>query len=115
MAISTVNASYLGQAPTKTGQILANALSGSDARTLYATATAISDGSDTNFTVNWIDGTQVLPFTPSAVLATRNGGTAAATISVLSVTSITTTSALITLSAAGSTSETFAIALAILK
>ena len=115
MAISTVNASYLGTAPTKTGQVLANYLSGNDARTLYATCTAISDGSDTNFTVNWIDGTQVLPFTPSAVFISRVGGTAAATITPLSVTSITTTSGLVTLSAAGSNLETFILGLIILK
>ena len=73
------------------------------------------DGSDTNFTVNWIDGTEVLPFTPSAVLAVRNGGTHAATLSVLSVTSITATSALITLSGGGTNTETAVVALQIIK
>lgn len=115
MAISTVSAVWQGNAPTKTGQVVANMIPGDVSRTLLGTVTAISDGSDTNFTVNWIDGTQVLPFTPSGVIAFRNGGTAAATIVVQSVTSITTTSGLITLSAAGSSTETFIISLLLFK
>ena len=33
------------------------------------TYTAIGDGATTTATVNWIDGTQTIPFTPKAVLA----------------------------------------------
>ena len=40
-------------------------------------------------TINFIDGTATLGFTPSAVLVFRNGGTAAATISAANVTGIT--------------------------
>ena len=115
MAIATVNAVYQGIAPTKTGEILAGLGGGDAVRDLQGTISAISDGSDTNFTVNWIDGTQVLPFTPSGVLISRNGGTAAATITALSVTSITTTSGLVTISAAGSNEETFVFSILLFK
>jgi len=37
--------------------------------TFYATFTFVGDGTITTVPVNWIDGTQTLPFTPRAVLA----------------------------------------------
>jgi hypothetical protein len=42
---------------------------------LFGYVTATGDGAATAVTVNWIDGTQTLPFTPTAVEVTRVGGT----------------------------------------
>lgn len=42
---------------------------------LFGYVTATGDGSATSVTVNWIDGTQTLPYTPTAVECVRVGGT----------------------------------------
>jgi hypothetical protein len=74
----SANVTYSGNGPTATGQILADrASAGNMARVLYGSATFTSDGSATA-TLNYIDGTQALPFSPSAIIATINGGTSAA-------------------------------------
>lgn len=116
-AIATVNMVYQGIGPTVTNEVLASYASAPGAQDLQGICTAVgeSGGADTDFTVNWIDGTAVLPFTPTAVFAHRNGGTAAATISVVGVASITATSALVTLSAAPASAATAVIAIRIMK
>jgi hypothetical protein len=75
MAITTVDASYSGSGPAKSGQILVEALSGDRSRALFGYATFTGDGSSTTAVFNWIDGTETLPFTPSAVFVSRAGGT----------------------------------------
>ena len=91
MAITTANADYVGAGPAKTGQILARTLGDKEARMLFGTATVTGDAASSVFDVNFIDGTQVLPFTPEGVLAFRIGGAATNTISVLATESVTTT------------------------
>lgn len=84
MAITTGTATYLGQGPTKTGQILARTLGSPDARMLVGTASVTGDASSSTFDVNFVDGTEDIGFTPSAILCNRIGGAATATISVVS-------------------------------
>ena len=91
MAITAGNASYSGTGPAKTGQILASMLSGDASRALDGTCTVTGDGASSTFDCNFIDGTEVLPFTPSGVLCVRTGGAATNTVAVLAVESITTT------------------------
>lgn len=115
MAITTVNMSYSGAGPAKTGQIVAQSGLGGDAsRMLFGIATATGDGASSTFDVNFVDGTEVLPFTPSAVICTRTGGAATNTISVLATESITTTKFTVRTSA-NVNAATFIIGCIILK
>lgn len=117
MAITTVNLTYLGTAPTKTGQVLASELRGNDSRTLYATATYTGDSSTSTATLNYIDGTEFLSFTPSAILFSRSGGSATGTVVPTNIVDSGSTSAgktaAVTFSA--TFSGTIIIALEILK
>lgn len=81
MAIATVNLSYLGVGPTKSSQIVAQR-NAAGKRILHGYATFTGDGSATSATLNWIDGTETLPFTPTAAHISRCGGTATATIAM---------------------------------
>jgi hypothetical protein len=113
--ITAGNASYSGTGPAKTGQILAQSgLSGDATRLLFGTATVTGDGASSTFDVNFIDGTEVLPFTPSAVICTRTGGAATNTISVLAVESITTTKFTVRTSAAVN-AATFIVGFIVIK
>lgn len=92
MAITAGAASYSGTGPSLTGQILAQAgIAGDASRVLYGTATVTGDAASSVFSVNFIDGIQVLPFTPSGVIAFRSGGAATSTINAVSVSGITAT------------------------
>jgi hypothetical protein len=83
MSISAVNAFYQGMGaqgggassvavyPQFTGEILANYMSGPAAQDLEGFCLPILDGSSTTFTLNWIDGTQTLPYPPSGVFSYR--------------------------------------------
>lgn len=85
MAIVAGTAVYTGTGPTQTGQIIAHTSGGpTEARTLRGTATVTGDGASATFTVNFIDGTKTLGFTPSLILCNRIGGAATSTISVVS-------------------------------
>ena len=85
MSIATVSASYLPTGPTADKQIMASG-PGSSAEIAYiGTATFTGDGASSTATLNYIDGTAALSFTPTAILACRVGGAATATISVVSV------------------------------
>lgn len=84
MAIATVSASYIGTGPTASGQILALGPGGLKELAYIGTATFTGDGASTTATLNYIDGTASLPFTPSAILAVRSGGAATASVSVVS-------------------------------
>ena len=88
---NSANVVWQGNGPTETGQIVAQAaLAGAAAQTLFGLATvATGDAATATCTVNFIDGTKTLPFTPSAVKIQRVGGTGTNTITVLAVESIT--------------------------
>ena len=83
MAIATVNVTWLGLGPTKTGQILSDSEQrGDEAQKLYGYATYTGEGAQGASTavLNYIDGTQALIFAPTAILFSRAGGSATATI-----------------------------------
>ncbi len=84
MAITTVNAVYSGTGPAKSGQILANANPGPGSRALEGICTATGDGASATFDCNFIDGTEVLPFTPLGMFCQRSGGAATSTIGIVS-------------------------------
>lgn len=108
MAITVGTTAYLGKGPAESGQIVS--FGGSELRNFaVGKVTLTGDGAASSATINWIDGTKTLPFTPSRVLAFRVGGNAAATISVASLTSVTNTGALCTLSAAPANTTTLDI------
>lgn len=80
MALTTLNAWYLGSTgtggpviPTVTGEIMANSsISGSLASELDGFFLITLDGAATTGTVNWIDGTNILPLGgPVSILAFR--------------------------------------------
>ena len=91
MPITAGNAAYSGAGPAKSGQIVSQTLGGDANRALYGSATVTGDGASSVFNVNFIDGTETLPFTPSAVICQRTGGAATNTIAVLAVEGITAT------------------------
>lgn len=116
MAITAVNASYKTAGPTVSGQQLAaSGLSTLELAYVFS-ATATLDGSTTTFTVNYIDGTATLPFTPSAVLINVTGGTQqAATPVYASSGTPTTTGFPVYLSGAGTSANTVIVSGFILK
>lgn len=114
MSITAASAVYSGGGPTKTGQIMAQVPAGDAARFLIGSATVTGDASSSTFDVNFVDGTEVLPFTPTAVICQRTGGAATNTISVLAVESITTTKFTVRTSAAVN-AATFIVGFVILK
>lgn len=83
MAITAANSTLVG-GPSKTGQIVVQGLNDPFARAIYGTNTVTGDGASSSFTVNIIDGTQDIGFTPTAIVCNRIGGAATATISVVS-------------------------------
>lgn len=104
MAIPDVDATYPGQAPTKTGQVI---VSGGTSVLDYAflgTGVATLDGSLTVFNLNFIDGTELLGFVPTRVLMFKTGGTAAEYPISAAVTDAA--QAVVTINGAGSNAET---------
>lgn len=83
MAITTANSTLIA-GPTKTGQILVQGLNDPFARAIMGTNTVTGDAASSTYTVNIIDGTQDIGFTPTAILCNRIGGAATATITVVS-------------------------------
>lgn len=100
MSITAGNAVYSGQAPSFTGQQLAQNLSTPDSQRYFGTATVTGDGASSTFNVNFIDGTNVLNFTPTGIVVQRTGGAATATITVTNVTALTATLFTVSTSAA---------------
>lgn len=84
MAITAANSVLQGGQPTKTGQIIAQNLADPAVRSIVGVNTVTGDGASSSYTVNIIDGTQDIGFTPSAILCNRSGGAATATIAVVS-------------------------------
>lgn len=84
MANTAANPVYKPSGPTADAQVLAFG-PGSSAELAYiGTCVVTGDSTGSTVTVNYIDGTAALPFTPSAILASRIGGTSTATVSVAS-------------------------------
>lgn len=111
MAITTLNPTYVnsGNLPL-TGQILASGGSDQVELAYKCTWTITLDGSATTAALNIIDGTQVLPFTPSGILLNVSGGTQqAAAVVTAAVRSISSSVVNITLSAAGTSANTLVI------
>jgi hypothetical protein len=107
MAITAPNVAYSGTGPTATGQIIADrADAGNFSRTLIGTFTVVLDGSLTSFTLNYIDGTAVLPFNPAAIFWSKIGGTESTASVVKVVDGGTGAGATVTLSAAGTNANT---------
>lgn len=97
---NTANMVYSGQGPAGTGQILASMSDAGDgARALEGFISFTGDNSTSTVTVNFVDGVQALPFTPSAVIVSRSGGAGTSTISALNASSISTTAFTLTASA----------------
>jgi len=114
MAIPAVNATWTTSGPSATFQQVA--FGGKDMLELAyrGQVTFVGDGATTAAVINWIDGTQT-PFwtpgpptavAPKIVIAQMNGGTVATSISIVSVTSITSTSATVNFSAAPANAAT---------
>ena len=117
MAIPAQNGVYLNQGPTASNQVLAaNGLSALETAYL-GTATFVLDGSLTSATLNFIDGTKTLSFTPTAVSAQVIGGTqnAASPIGVTSVIVTDNTKAVVYFSGAGTNANTVKILFSIVK
>ena len=74
MSISTQSAAYITTGPAKTGQVLVAGQLSLLELAYIGTATFTGDGSTTTATLNYIDGTQALNWTPTAIFAARVGG-----------------------------------------
>lgn len=107
MSIAASNVAYFGSAPVPGGSGIL-ALGGQSnielAYTGQATMAA-GDNSTTTWVVNYMDGSNALPFTPSAVSFVRTGGNAAATI-VMYASATNNVVATVTFSAAPATNAT---------
>ena len=98
---NAASVAWQGSVPAETGQIIVQSGLGGDAsRTLFGLATVgTGDNSTATVTINFIDGTKTLTFTPSAVWVFRVGGAGTATITVLAASAITNKECVITCSA----------------
>lgn len=84
MAITTVAATYNGQGPAQTGQILAESgLMDGASQLVAGHATVTGDGASSSFVINLIDGTKTIAYTPSVVIMKRNGGGSTGTVGVV--------------------------------
>lgn len=116
MAITVGTAVYEGQAPTKSGQIIVEGGKGVDFTAYRGIATLTLDGTATTATINFIDGTEALPFTPSAVLLSAGGGTETTAISATMTGNTLTNKAFgVTLSGAGTSTKTVKVAFIVFK
>ena len=132
MAVPAQNLVLTGSSQIPVGQGTVLAYGGSDHQEVAykGTATFTLDGATTSATLNWVDGTQGLFFSssavapgatvtfvaPSAVIVSVTGGNQGATavVSVVADT-ITTTGCTIRFSAAGTNTKTLQIAVIVLR
>lgn len=116
MSVNPANVVYFGQGPVAGGSTTL-AFGGSSVQEIayMGTANCIGDNSSTSFFIQFIDGTNALAFTPSAVIAFRSGGNATNTITALSTNAISNTQCTVTFSAAPGTNATATVAVLVLK
>lgn len=116
MSVNAVNLSYFGSAPVAGGSGIV-AFGGSSMLELsyIGLANCVGDNSATAFFINFLDGTNALPWTPSAVIAFRSGGNATNTITALSTNAISNTQCTVNFSAAPGTNATATVAVIVLK
>src|SRR5579859_3358751 len=117
MAIPAVNATYLTQGPSQSGQILApNEQTGLEIA-YVGTATFVLDGTLTQATLNFIDGTKTLSFTPTGIDAQVVGGTqfAASPVGVVATKVTDNTKGVIAFTGAGTNANTVVVAFRLVK
>ena len=116
MAIPTTSLTYLQQGPVASGQQLAPSMLEMLELSFLGLTTIVLDGAATTATINYIDGTNALNFTPRAVLCFRTGGNALATILPYCVDNANAgVSATVTITAAGTSTNTIIVGVAVLK
>jgi hypothetical protein len=115
MAIPAQNVAFLSQGPAKAGQVLAPSHLSALEVAFVGTATFVLDGSLTSATLNYIDGTEALTFTPSGFLFSVCGGTATVVINSIKDAANANKTATVIFSGAGSNAQTITVAVAILK
>lgn len=117
MSIAAANAVYTTSGPTASGQVLAPNEQTNLEGAYVGTVTVTLDGSTTSFTLNFIDGTKTLSFTPTGIDATVIGGTQlAATPIAVTATAVTdNTKGTIYLSGAGTNTNTLKVLFYIVK
>ena len=106
MAISAANAVYASGFPNASDQVVVEGTNQDSDKVVRGKATFVLDGTLTSATLNLIDGTKTLYFTPTAFRFGRVGGTTAATISISSIVPVNNKTATVSFSAAGSNTET---------
>lgn len=116
MAITAANLSYIGQAPVAGGSATL-AFGGSSCQELsyIGTVTFTGDGSLTAATLNLIDGTASLGFTPTGFLAFRVGGNTTSTIAVASIVPVNGVTATVNFTVAPTNGGTITLAVFVLK
>jgi hypothetical protein len=116
MSITAINGTYFGQGPVAGGStILAFGGSSNQELAYIGTASPVLDGTLTAAVVNFIDGTNALSFTPSAVLCARSGGNAATTTGINSVSAINNIAFTVNFSAAGSAGNLLGLVFMVFK
>ena len=85
MSITAQNLAYVQQGPIVSGEQMGPSQMEAYELSFIGTATFTGDGTLSAATLNYVDGTNALNFTPRGAFALRIGGTATATISVVSV------------------------------
>lgn len=117
MAITAQNISYQGRGPVAGGStILAFGGSSTQELSYIGTVSFVGDGATTTAVFNYVDGTNLIGFVPTAVVAVRTGGTAAASIvSYATDNANAGLSGTITFSAAPANAATITYALFVLK
>lgn len=109
MALTIGATTYDAYGPDQTNQILTTGGKAEDRDAIRGYATITLDGVTTTATINFIDGTKTLSFTPVAVMATVAGGTETTAL-VIGVNTVTNTGFGITLSGAGTNTHTIVVA-----
>ena len=117
MSIPAVNGTYITAGPVASGQVLAGNEQTALRDAYQGTATFVLDGATSSATLNFIDGTKTLPFTPTAVVANVVGGTqlGASPVGVVGTTVVNAATATIYFSAVGTGSNTVEILFRIVK
>lgn len=110
MAITVGAASYTGYGPDQTLQNVVTSGRADDLQSIRGYATLTLDGTLKTATINWIDGTKTLSFTPAVVLASVGASTLATPTDVnVSVTAVDNKGFTVYWSDAGAAADTITI------